>query len=102
MATDDRCYLLELPRELRNYIYEELEHVVRISNDVLEVDGDDLYMYPPVVDLHGACRTALLLVSHQIHDEYTERNRSRTMITISFSGGPTDNNDQDWRSSMSS
>ncbi|KAK4550344.1 hypothetical protein LTR36_003311 [Oleoguttula mirabilis] len=98
MAETTRCYILELPRELRNYIYDELTHDVCISADVAHVDGD-VSLAGPNLRLDGSYLSEVLLVNRQIHDEYAERVSSRARLFVSLLDNPPDSYEQGWRCS---
>lgn len=78
MGRSKKCYFLELPRELRDRIYTNLTANRFISRAHAASDGRP----PPSLVLRDAITMAMLLVSHQIHDEYRDTVLSQSKLMV--------------------
>ncbi|KAK5124239.1 hypothetical protein LTR85_001942 [Meristemomyces frigidus] len=108
VADTGRCYVLELPRELRNYIYDELTRDVCISTEIKDVGGDEgdeaqeddednEALCCPKLHLSGFYCIELLLVNRQVHDEYAERLPSQAQLRVHFFHDPPGSYGGAWR-----
>jgi len=78
MSPEEPCYLLRLPRELRNHIYDYLTSMHRLPD--LPIDT----FKPAVVLLRDTAVVNVLLLNRQVHDEYTDHIKSRLRLSIHF------------------
>lgn len=94
MKRHGRCRLLELPREVRDYIYDELTQDACISTGVADKLGNVINI-PLYIVLLGAPRTNVLLTNRQIHDEYDEHLANQGRLYVSYEHGASDTG-TDW------
>lgn len=81
------CPFLRLPREVRNNIYGYTTISVHISErDYRTKDKKQRNKgWHPAMTLANTTDPALLLVNHQVHDEYVEHIHSRSNLVIKLS-----------------
>ena len=75
-----RCFLLDLPREIRNMIYDNLTstHAISVHKKALPPT------YLPPVYLDNTVCLSVMRLNHQIHDEYVEYILPKSRLSICF------------------
>lgn len=81
MECSKRCHLLELPRELRNNIYDHLTTDTTISPHSAPSQGKSNPGLP-VISLFHTTTPAVLRLCRQVYDEYREQVLPRSVLNI--------------------
>ncbi|KAK4897349.1 hypothetical protein LTR27_004869 [Elasticomyces elasticus] len=86
IATDTTCHLLRLSRELRDMIYHYLTIDVDITQDGIESHRLFGIITKGKFVLSSTTTPSLLLLNHQIRDEYMQYTQPRSILSVDLVG----------------